>query len=89
MRVEELVDVDQFLEFWAAEVLLGHWDGYNGNTNNFWVYVGDDGRLRFLPWGIDAILEGSEPFGAGRPTSLTGFIMSATPSRSGMPVGPR
>lgn len=69
-RVEELVDLDQFMEFWAAEVLIGHWDGYNGNTNNFWVYVGDDGRLRFLVWGIDAVLVGDEPFGQGRPTSV-------------------
>ena len=70
VRVEELVDLDQFLEVWAMEVILGHWDGYNGNTNNFWLYVGEDGRLRFIPWGIDAILVGDQPFGPGQPTSV-------------------
>ncbi|MCO4763281.1 MAG: CotH kinase family protein [Myxococcales bacterium] len=33
-----LLDVDSFIRFWAMEVLLGHFDGYNGNTNNFYAY---------------------------------------------------
>jgi hypothetical protein len=66
-----VIDVDAFVRFWAAEALLGHWDGYAGNTNNFYVY--DDptsGRLHFLPWGIDAVLGDEEPFGQGRPTMV-------------------
>jgi hypothetical protein len=35
------------------EVLLGHLDGYAGNTNNFLVYHANDGKFRFLPWGVD------------------------------------
>jgi spore coat protein H len=70
VRIEELVNVEQFMEFWAMEVILGHWDGYNGNTNNTWVYVDDDGRLNFIPWGIDAILVGEYPFGEHRPASV-------------------
>jgi hypothetical protein len=55
--LEPLVDVDAFIDFWAMEVLIGHWDGYAGNTNNFLVY--DDpasGLLHFIPWGADLIL---------------------------------
>lgn len=58
--LEPLIDVDQFFTFWAAEVLVAHWDGYAGNTNNFYIYrdfVGGDGKFRFIPWGIDAAFE--------------------------------
>ena len=61
------VDVDAFLTFWAAEVVLGHWDGYAGNANNFYLYAdpADGSRLRFLPWGVDATLQpGPSPFPA-------------------------
>jgi hypothetical protein len=64
--LEPLVDVDQFLTFWATEVLIGHVDGYANNTNNFFVY--DDpasGRFDFLPWGVDGTLRGGNAFGAG------------------------
>lgn len=59
------VDLDAFLTFWATEVLLGHWDGYAGNTNNFYLYVdpADGMRLRFLPWGADATMQpGPSPY---------------------------
>ena len=32
------VDLDHFLSFWAAEVLVGHWDGYAGDRNNYHFY---------------------------------------------------
>ncbi len=53
--LDAVLDLDAFLSFWAAEVLVGHWDGYAGNANNFYVYrATSDGRWRFLPWGADA-----------------------------------
>ncbi len=52
--IEGLVDVDDFLTFWAAEGLVGHWDGYADDQNNFWFYVDpSDGLIRFIPWGPD------------------------------------
>lgn len=69
--LDQVLDVEQFVRFWALEGLIGHWDGYAGNTNNFWVYADpSDGRARFLFWGIDAVLTGGSPFGAGHPTSV-------------------
>jgi spore coat protein CotH len=79
--VDSVVNLDSYFQSWSLEALIGHWDSYSGNRNNFYVYgdPNDDGRFTFLPWGIDAILEGESPFGEGRPTSVTG---SATlPSR--------
>ncbi len=47
------VDLDRFLSFWAAEVLVGHWDGYAGNRNNYWFYREPGGKFVFIPWGVD------------------------------------
>ena len=51
--LESIVDLDRFLSFWATEVLVGHWDGYAGDRNNYWFYRVPDGRFVFLPWGTD------------------------------------
>ncbi|MYC37612.1 MAG: hypothetical protein F4X66_11995 [Chloroflexi bacterium] len=49
----ELVDLDRFLSFWATESLVGHWDGYAGDRNNYHFYREPDGKFVFLPWGVD------------------------------------
>ena len=49
----ELVDLDRFLLFWATESLVGHWDGYAGDRNNYHFYGEPDGKFVFLPWGVD------------------------------------
>ncbi len=49
----EVVDLDRFLTFWAVEVLIGHWDGYAGNRNNYRFYAEPGGGFVFMPWGVD------------------------------------
>ena len=49
----EIVDLDRFLSFWATEVLVGHWDGYTGDRNNYHFYREPDGKFVFIPWGVD------------------------------------
>ena len=49
----QLVDLDRFLSFWATEVLVGHWDGYAGDRNNYQFYREPDGPFVFIPWGVD------------------------------------
>lgn len=62
-RIAKLVDLDQFIRFWSAEMMLGHWDGYAGNRNNFFVYLEPrSNRFVFLPWGADGGLESGNPF---------------------------
>ncbi len=69
--LDPLIDLDAFMAYWAMEVLLGHWDSYDGNINNFFVYHDpESGRFSFIPSGIDAVLEGVDPFGEGAPTSV-------------------
>ena len=54
--IGELVDLDSFYRFWATEGLVGFWDGYSGNKNNFFVYLNpEDDKFYFLPWGMDSI----------------------------------
>jgi hypothetical protein len=69
--LDAVIDLDAWYRYWAMEVLLGHWDGYASNTNNFFLYRNPaDDRLHFLPWGIDALFDSDHPFGADRPTSV-------------------
>ncbi len=54
--IGELVDLESFYRFWAAESLVGFWDGYSGNKNNFFVYLNpEDNKFYFIPWGMDSI----------------------------------
>ena len=51
-----MVDLESFYRFWATEGLVGFWDGYSGNKNNFFVYLNpEDNRFYFIPWGMDSI----------------------------------
>jgi len=56
--LEHVLDLDRFFTFWAAEVITAHWDGYAGNTNNYFVYHDPTtGRFTFMPWGVDATFQ--------------------------------
>lgn len=53
--LNERLDVDEFFKFWALESLIGFWDGYTNNQNNYFVYFhAKDAKLHFMPWGADA-----------------------------------
>ena len=73
-RVEKLVDVDEFLSFQAVEALIGMWDGYTSNQNNFFVHLpADDGRITFIPWGADSAF-------TAVPAMLAGFGREPPPA---------
>lgn len=56
-RMSAHLDVDRFLSFAAAEVLLQHWDGYCMGPNNYRVFHdADQDKLIFLPHGLDQTL---------------------------------
>ena len=51
-----MVDLESFYRFWTAEGLVGFWDGYSGNKNNFFLYLNpEDNKFHFIPWGMDSI----------------------------------
>ena len=60
---EELLDLDAFITLWASEVLIGHWDGYAGNRNNFYIFrPKNTGLFYFTPWGPDSAFADPGPF---------------------------
>ena len=55
-RVGAVLDLPEYLRFWAMEVVTDHWDGYANNRNNHFVYHDPTSdRLRFIPWGADSL----------------------------------
>jgi hypothetical protein len=66
-RLEELVDLDGFMRFWAAEKVLEHWDGYANNANNFFLYRDPaTSKFVFAPAGTDQITV-PDPFSSTKP----------------------
>jgi hypothetical protein len=60
--IEDVLDahihLDTFLTFLAMETWTGHWDGYGGNQNNFFIYRDSESdRFSFIPWGLDGVLD--------------------------------
>ncbi len=82
-EVEQLVDLDNFIRFWAVESLIGFWDGYSNNQNNYWVYEnGGNGKFYFMPWGADAALMGVRgPFGFGQAGATSVYAESMLANR--------
>jgi len=53
-HLDEVVVMDEVLAMWAAETWLGHYDGYNYNSNNYRLYFDpSDGRMWMMPWDQD------------------------------------
>jgi len=59
----QLIDIDEFIRYWAVETLIGHWDSATGNANNYYIYKNpDDGLFHYIPWGTDAAFTGVNIF---------------------------
>ena len=50
------MDVALFLKTYAVNVILGMWDDYWVNSNNFYFYFDTDGKAYFIPYDYDNIL---------------------------------
>ncbi len=52
--IQEVFDVDLFLRNIALEILMGQWDGYAYNKNNYYLYQREsDGKIVFLSYDLD------------------------------------
>lgn len=61
-RLETVLDLDAFIRFWATESLIGFWDGYTNDQNNFFMYQNPaNSKLYFLPWGVDCAFSENMP----------------------------
>lgn len=54
VELEKILDIDQFLNFAAMEMMTSHWDGYCRNRNNYRIYFNPaNGKAIFFPHGMD------------------------------------
>lgn len=61
-ELKKLLNLDAFIQFWAMESLIGFWDGYCSNQNNFFIYQDpSDSKFYFIPWGTDSAFTISFP----------------------------
>ncbi len=51
-----LVDFDQYIKYWAMEMLIIHSDGMIRHNNNTYVYFPPQGKMQILPSGPDKTL---------------------------------
>jgi hypothetical protein len=54
--VEQHINMPLFLKSMASEAVLGHWDGFWGNNNNFMFYIDESEVLHFIPFDTDNAL---------------------------------
>lgn len=55
-ELERTLDLDRFITGMALEIMIGHWDGYCRNQNNYRIFhdrIQD--RLVFMPHGMDQL----------------------------------
>jgi hypothetical protein len=82
-KLETTLDIKRFITFMAAEVMLGHRDGYCMNRNNFRVYHDlDSSKIIFFPQGMDQLLGTAElPWQPAWAGLVAQAVMSTTEGR--------
>jgi hypothetical protein len=74
-RLEQVLNLDQFITFVALEVLMWDWDGYPMNHNNYRLYFDPTSRHAvFMPHGMDQMFW--DPNGAIYPP-MNGLVARA------------
>lgn len=68
--LESRMDVDLFLKTYAVNVMVGMWDDYWVNTNNFYFYFDADGKFYFIPYDYDNTLGTSLMINSGTQNPL-------------------
>jgi len=54
--ISQKMDVNLFLKTYATSVVVGMWDDYWVNGNNFYFYFAGDGKAYFIPYDYDNTL---------------------------------
>lgn len=53
-ELEKVFNVPSMIRCMAVEALLGHWDGYSYNQNNYYLYENpENGLIEFIPYDFD------------------------------------
>jgi spore coat protein CotH len=76
--LDQVIEMDSFMTFWAMEVLTGHWDGCTGNRNNHYIYADpSSGKFHFMPWGTDGAFSRDHVFLPQTPPSVFAWSVIA------------
>jgi spore coat protein H len=75
-----VLDVDAFLDFIAIERMLGHWDGYSVNRNNFRLWIPTGGAARFLPHGMDQLFGDADATVLDHPPAIAASALMQQPA---------
>lgn len=80
-RVPEVVDLKPFITFMAVEMMLGHWDGYCLNTNNYRLYFDPATKKAvFLPHGMDQIFQDADASVLDHPRAIVANAVMRNPA---------
>ncbi|MBS0266994.1 MAG: CotH kinase family protein [Planctomycetes bacterium] len=72
-RLEQLLDIERFISFMAMEMMIGHWDGYTLNHNNYRLFFdARTGQANFLPHGTDQLFGDPNASVINLPSSIMG-----------------
>lgn len=53
-ELEKILNVDNVIKYLALEVVLGHWDGYSYNKNNYYLYENPiNNKIEIIPYDLD------------------------------------
>lgn len=52
--MEPIINIQQYLKVMAVDIMIGNWDGYIGNQNNYYLYRDEEtGRFEYIPYDLD------------------------------------
>ncbi|TAA45208.1 CotH kinase family protein [Corallincola spongiicola] len=54
--VAQHINIPLLLKGLASEAVLGHWDGFWGNGNNYFIYIDESEVMHFVPYDTDNTL---------------------------------
>ncbi|MCA8974266.1 MAG: CotH kinase family protein [Planctomycetes bacterium] len=79
-RLESVLDVDRFIDFMVVEAMLGHWDGYSQNRNNFRLWcAAEPGASCFLPHGMDQLFGDADASVLKHPSAIVAGVVQQHP----------
>lgn len=53
-NLESIFNINSFIKYMVFEIIMGHWDGYMFNKNNYYLYNDQyTKRIQFIPYDVD------------------------------------
>ncbi len=79
----QVLDVEEFLNFLAVEMIVANWDGYAFHQNNYRIYHDPvSGKMAFIPHGLDnAVFESGLSLIPPRRSLLSAALLSTPADR--------